>query len=190
MESPLTTEDQEFLSRFYRGNITARDNPRPEKLGGFTPREQPLRKEPYYICQVCFADVARFPREKHHDFRIFGWIKRVTYITPMVCPQCRMMRQPEVTRLGDGRRRFWKRVISLYLNEPYPSAGPGMARLFLYRMTLSVLVAAVRHLNFRRTGPRSNWTVLVVIMLAGKTIVRMLRQDLRYGFRAARHGRR
>jgi hypothetical protein len=93
-----------------------------------------------YICQLC-GGRARFPREKTHTFRfkipLLGeksWT--VAYITPMVCATCRMMRQPEVTALGDGRRRFWKRALAIYLGETYPSAGPRMNRAIYARLRI------------------------------------------------------
>jgi hypothetical protein len=101
------------------------------------PRIERLLPDMIYLCQLCAGRKADWPRERTYTFRLlFGKTWTVPYITPMVCSTCRIMRQPEVTRLGDGRRRFWKRVIALWLREPYPSMGPGMRRLFAYRNLL------------------------------------------------------
>jgi hypothetical protein len=112
---------------------------------------------------LCLLARAEWPREKTHTFRFpFGYSITVPYITPMVCSNCRIMRQPEVTRLGDGRRRFWKRAISLWLNEPYPSAGPKMMRAFTYRQIL--------------------WVGTIAFVGVG----RMIRQDVRAWWRGRR----
>lgn len=116
------------------------------------PVVEPFRSNSIYLCQLCLLDPAVWPRERKHAFRFpFGKSLTVPYITPMVCSTCRMMRQPEVTRLGDGRRRFWKRAIALWLDEPYPSAGPGIRRLFAYR-----------HLLVRHPDPISLLAILKV----------------------------
>lgn len=94
---------------------------------------EPFKPDMMYICQVCFAHSAEWPREKKHTFCLLWWHPTVTYVTPMVCTNCRMMRHEETHRLGDGRRRFWKRLIALWLGEPYPSMGPVMGRLMRYR---------------------------------------------------------
>jgi len=98
---------------------------------------RPIRPNTLYLCQVC-GNVARYPRLKSHTFRLpFGYAWTVDYVTPMVCTTCRINRQDEATRLGDGRRRFWKRAVAIWLGEPYPSIGPRMFRLMVLRFRLA-----------------------------------------------------
>lgn len=139
--TPETNEelDNAALARFYGQHMYTRDTLHRKRA----PLFEALRPNAWYVCQLCTVARAEWPREQKHTFRFpFGYSWTVAYITPMVCSTCRIMHQPEVTRLGDGRRRFWKRMISLWLNEPYPSAGPKMLRAFTYRQILWIIACA------------------------------------------------
>jgi len=151
----LSSDEQEriALARLYKQHLHTRETMRdtPPSLG---PDYRPVG----YVCQLCVAARAEWPREKTHTFRFpFKLSWTVAYVTPMVCSNCRIMRQREVTRLGDGRRRFWKRVISLWIGESYPSAGPGMVRAFAYRQTLWVGVLAFRQIGQMAQQDVSRW---------------------------------
>ena len=101
------------------------------------PTMEPLLPNVLYLCQLC-GSLARYPKLKQHTFRFpFGKTWTVDYVTPMVCINCRMMRHPEVVKLGDGRRRFWKRAIAIWLGESYPSMGPKMFKLLVLRIWLA-----------------------------------------------------
>lgn len=98
------------------------------------PRVEPFRPDMLYLCQLC-GNVARYPREKRHTFHLpFGRTWTVTYVTPMVCIECRLGHQPEAKHLNDGRRRFWQRFFAIYLGERYPSMGPWMNRIVDWRL--------------------------------------------------------
>lgn len=137
---------------------------------------------------MCYQDAARFPTLKHHDFKLFGRTFGVDYVTPMVCPTCRMMRHPEVKKLGDGRRRFWKRVIALYLNDVYPSAGPRMLRAFQYRGIWEIARKSL-HVGWRY---RTNWWILKpaldVVGIALQQMGLMLRTDIIHAVKGVRRG--
>jgi hypothetical protein len=105
-----------------------------------TPQPGHTRRRPLvhtsYRCQLC-GDVAQFPKEQIRTVQI-PYLKswRVVTVVPMVCVQCRMMRWPEARALGDGRRRFWKRVFALWDGETYPSAETWVVRLIGWRWRL------------------------------------------------------
>lgn len=86
-----------------------------------------------YVCQVCERRVAQWPRERKARLNLLFWQPRITYVTPFVCSPCRILRWPEVAKLGKGRRRFWKNVLAVLLGENYPTAGPTVQRLNRYR---------------------------------------------------------
>ena len=89
---------------------------------GLYPDADPNRTSSPYLCQLC-GGPAEWPRLKVR--RVGAWIfsTNVAWQTPMVCSTCRIMRQHEVTALGDGRRRFWKRVFALWDGQAYPTMG-------------------------------------------------------------------
>lgn len=60
----------------------------------------------------------------------------MTWQVPLVCSTCRIMRHPEALRLGDGRRRFWKRAVALWVGQPYPSMDYRTYRLLVLRLYL------------------------------------------------------
>jgi hypothetical protein len=104
--------------------------PRPSE-NGTRPTSQVL-----YLCHLC-GHQAEWPRAKTHTFSLpFGFSWSVTWQTPLVCSTCRMMRHPEVRKLGDGRRRFWKRAVALWVGEPYPSMDARTYRLLVLRLYL------------------------------------------------------
>jgi hypothetical protein len=150
-KTPEENENLRRLIQAHRASLRfASERPylKPPKLEAFKPHS-------LYICQVCFAHRAEWPRLKQRTFRLLWWSFAVTYVTPMVCTNCRMMRHAETVRLGDGRRRFWKQIIALWSEEMYPSMGPGMRRLFVYRHML-----------------RGQW-------LWTRGLIRLLQEDLR-----------
>jgi hypothetical protein len=103
---------------------------------------------PTYLCLLCLQGnrfvPAQWPREKVVRLGFRRWHTTFVWQTPMVCSTCRIMRQPEVTRLGDGRRRFWKQAHALWTGETYPSMGVSMLELMLYRRTLRNLLWGLR----------------------------------------------
>lgn len=109
------------------------------------PSVEHFRPNMLYLCQLC-GNVARYPREKRHTFHLpFGCRPTVTYVTPMVCMECRVGRQDEARHLNDGRRRFWQRFFALYLGESYPSMGPRMFKLLTLRLYLGHQWRKLRH---------------------------------------------
>ena len=86
-----------------------------------------------YVCQICQRRAAEWPRERKRRFDFRIWQPTLTYVTPMVCSTCRIMRQPEVTALGKGRRRFWKYVLAFLVGEAFPTMGPTARRWLAYR---------------------------------------------------------
>lgn len=142
-ETPEQSDRLRALAREYREQLLSHRR----SFSDQPPKIENFRPDMMYICQVCVAQVAAWPREKKHTFRFpFGYTWTVAYVTPMVCTNCRMMRHAETRQLGDGRRRFWKRAVALWIGESYPSTGPGMSRLFAYRETGWVAALAVSQL--------------------------------------------
>lgn len=73
------------------------------------------------------------PKLQTRTWRMGPWSREVVTVTPLACPTCRMLRHPEVFSLGDGRRRFWKRVFAVWDGEYYPSAELWMLTLITVR---------------------------------------------------------
>lgn len=96
------------------------------------------RSSGFWICRICRDKLALWPHEIAWRRMILGIYFTVVLRSPLVCTNCRIMRQEQLNVLADqDYRPFWRAVHAVVTGTDYAAQGPWVTRLLRWRRRLT-----------------------------------------------------